>query len=227
MIGGLRSCRSVWAPGAGRRSPAPSRAGRRPRRRSPGGRGRLLAVAVVLGVLVSVLGILLQGASAAGVSLWSSLKGDDHRRHARKPLRLGVGPARARLAAARRAAARRPAAGRDPVPARSPPGAGGEGARAARRQPPARLAAGGARRSAAPTWRSRPRSPATRASRARRGVFFPVRRAPRAGRERVGRRDRLPAARAARRDPAARGPRAHAAAARHAARASRRWRSQP
>jgi copper transport protein len=36
---------------------------------------RLLAVAIALGVIVSVLGILLQGASAAGVSLWSSLKG--------------------------------------------------------------------------------------------------------------------------------------------------------
>ena len=36
---------------------------------------RLLTVAVVLGMVVSVLGILLQGASAAGVSLWSSLKG--------------------------------------------------------------------------------------------------------------------------------------------------------
>ncbi len=35
---------------------------------------RLLAVAVVLGVTVSVLGVLLQGASAAGVSLWSSLQ---------------------------------------------------------------------------------------------------------------------------------------------------------
>jgi copper transport protein len=35
----------------------------------------LLIAAVVLGVLVSVLGILLQGASAAGVSLWASLKG--------------------------------------------------------------------------------------------------------------------------------------------------------
>jgi copper transport protein len=34
----------------------------------------LLIEAVVLGFLVSVLGILLQGASAAGVSLWSSLK---------------------------------------------------------------------------------------------------------------------------------------------------------
>ncbi len=36
---------------------------------------RMLAAAIVLGVLVSVLGVLLQGASAAGVSLWSSLKG--------------------------------------------------------------------------------------------------------------------------------------------------------
>jgi hypothetical protein len=34
-----------------------------------------MLAAVVLGVAVSVLGILLQGASAAGVSLWSSLKG--------------------------------------------------------------------------------------------------------------------------------------------------------
>ena len=40
-------------------------------------RGRavpLLAFAIVLGLLVSLLGILLQGASGAGVSLWSSLK---------------------------------------------------------------------------------------------------------------------------------------------------------
>jgi copper transport protein len=35
----------------------------------------LLSFAVVLGVLVSLLGILLQGATAAGVSLWGSLKG--------------------------------------------------------------------------------------------------------------------------------------------------------
>jgi copper transport protein len=35
---------------------------------------RLFAVAIALGVLVSVLGVLLQGASAAGVSLWTSLK---------------------------------------------------------------------------------------------------------------------------------------------------------
>ena len=37
--------------------------------------GGLFAVAIVLGVVVSVLGVLLQGASAAGVSLWGSLKG--------------------------------------------------------------------------------------------------------------------------------------------------------
>ncbi len=36
--------------------------------------GRLLALAVLVGLVVSVLGVLLQGASAAGVSLWSSLK---------------------------------------------------------------------------------------------------------------------------------------------------------
>ncbi|HEV7527448.1 MAG TPA: CopD family protein [Solirubrobacteraceae bacterium] len=36
---------------------------------------RMLCAAVVLGIVVSVLGVLLQGASAAGVSLWASLKG--------------------------------------------------------------------------------------------------------------------------------------------------------
>jgi copper transport protein len=35
----------------------------------------ILALAVVLGVVASALGVLLQGASAAGVSLWSSLQG--------------------------------------------------------------------------------------------------------------------------------------------------------
>jgi copper transport protein len=34
----------------------------------------MLLLAIVLGVVVSVLGVLLQGASAAGVSLWTSLK---------------------------------------------------------------------------------------------------------------------------------------------------------
>ncbi|MGA7705211.1 MAG: copper resistance protein CopC, partial [Solirubrobacteraceae bacterium] len=35
----------------------------------------LFAVAILLGIAVGVLGILLQGASAAGVSLWASVKG--------------------------------------------------------------------------------------------------------------------------------------------------------
>lgn len=35
----------------------------------------LFAIAIVLGIAVGVLGILLQGASAAGVSLWASAKG--------------------------------------------------------------------------------------------------------------------------------------------------------
>ncbi len=35
----------------------------------------MLLAAILLGVIVSVLGFLLQGASAAGVSLWASLKG--------------------------------------------------------------------------------------------------------------------------------------------------------
>ena len=37
--------------------------------------GRLLYAAVALGLLVSVAGVLLQGATASGVSLWDSLKG--------------------------------------------------------------------------------------------------------------------------------------------------------
>ena len=74
LIGGLAFLLLAWRPalaavaGAGTEWDAAARAFER--RAS-----RLLAVAVVLGLLVSVLGILLQGASAAGVSLWSSLKG--------------------------------------------------------------------------------------------------------------------------------------------------------
>jgi copper transport protein len=72
-IGGLAFMLLVWRAGLA------TVAG--PERRwSDAGRGlasriaRLLAVAVVLGFLASALGVLLQGASAAGVSLWSSLK---------------------------------------------------------------------------------------------------------------------------------------------------------
>ncbi len=74
MLGGLAFVFFAWQPGlaavagAGPEWQAASQAFTRRMR-------WLLIVAVVLGVLVSVLGILLQGASAAGVSLWSSLKG--------------------------------------------------------------------------------------------------------------------------------------------------------
>ena len=74
MVGGLVFLFFVWTTGIDR--------GRRQRAALGAGGGafarrlrRLFAVAIMLGVLVSVLGVLLQGASAAGVSLWASLKG--------------------------------------------------------------------------------------------------------------------------------------------------------
>ncbi len=74
MVGGLAFLLFAWLPGltavagAEGRWPVASRA-------FASRLWRLLTVAIVLGVIVSVLGVLLQGASAAGVSLWSSLKG--------------------------------------------------------------------------------------------------------------------------------------------------------
>jgi copper transport protein len=73
MVGGLVFLAFAWRPGFGatrgdepRWDPAADAFGRRA--------VALLAFAVVLGVVVSLLGILLQGANAAGVSLWESLK---------------------------------------------------------------------------------------------------------------------------------------------------------
>jgi len=74
MVGGLVFLFFVWKPalmtlaGGEQRWPPASRVFARRL-------GRLLGVAIVLGALVSVLGVLLQGATAAGVSLWASLKG--------------------------------------------------------------------------------------------------------------------------------------------------------
>jgi len=73
MIGGLAFLLFAWLPGF------TAVAGSEPRwslasRAFASRLGRLFAAVIVLGVLVSVLGVLLQGASAAGVSLWSSLK---------------------------------------------------------------------------------------------------------------------------------------------------------
>jgi len=74
LLGGLAFVVVAWQPGLA----AVAGGERRWSRASAAFSARvrvLLAVAVVLGVGVSVLGILLQGASAAGVSLWSSLQG--------------------------------------------------------------------------------------------------------------------------------------------------------
>lgn len=72
LLGGLAFLLIVWRPGLA------TLAGAEPQWRAAARmfaeRMRLLlSVAVVLGVVVSVLGLLLQGASAAGVSLWASL----------------------------------------------------------------------------------------------------------------------------------------------------------
>lgn len=74
MVGGLVFLFFVWLPGF------TAVAGSEPRwllaREAFAVRmGRVLAIAVALGLITSVLGVLLQGASAAGVSLWSALKG--------------------------------------------------------------------------------------------------------------------------------------------------------
>jgi copper transport protein len=73
MLGSLAFLIAAWLPGfaavAGPEREWPAAAQMFARRMK-----WLLIVAVLLGFLVSVLGILLQGASAAGVSLWTSLK---------------------------------------------------------------------------------------------------------------------------------------------------------
>lgn len=77
LLGGLAFLVVAWLPALLAREQDPSAA----TRWSDASRAfaqrlrRILALAVLLGVVVSVLGVLLQGASAAGVSMWSSLKG--------------------------------------------------------------------------------------------------------------------------------------------------------
>lgn len=74
MLGGLVFLALAWLPGlaaVASGEPAWQAASRAFSTRLQ----QLLLVAVVLGFVASVLGFLLQGATAAGVSLWSSLKG--------------------------------------------------------------------------------------------------------------------------------------------------------
>jgi copper transport protein len=75
FIGGLAFLLVAWLPGLAAAAGEPEQRWRAASRAFARRLRRLLLAAVVLGVAVSVLGILLQGASAAGVSLWSSLKG--------------------------------------------------------------------------------------------------------------------------------------------------------
>ena len=73
MVGGLMLAFFVWAPALGadaRRTPEWHSASAAFASRTQ----RMLVLTAVAGALVSVLGVLLQGASAAGTSLWSSLK---------------------------------------------------------------------------------------------------------------------------------------------------------
>jgi copper transport protein len=75
MLGGLAFLAGAWLPAIAAVADADAEPQWQLARREFAARmRRLLILAVVLGVLVSVLGILLQGASAAGVSLWASLK---------------------------------------------------------------------------------------------------------------------------------------------------------
>ncbi len=107
MIGGLLFMQAVWGPALGdlaRPQPRWSLASGAFTRRA----GRLLAVAVLLGLLVSLLGILLQGASGRRRIAVELAESHARRKHPRKSLRLGMGRARPRLAGARCAPARRP-----------------------------------------------------------------------------------------------------------------------
>jgi copper transport protein len=74
MVGGLAFLFFAWLPGFTAVAGSESRWSEASRAFASR-LGRLFVVAIVLGMVVSVLGVLLQGASAAGVSLWASLKG--------------------------------------------------------------------------------------------------------------------------------------------------------
>lgn len=73
LLGGLVFCAFVWRPARAGIGGSPAR--RAEAEAAVASRvSLLLGAAVALGIAVSLVGILLQGATAAGVSLWASLK---------------------------------------------------------------------------------------------------------------------------------------------------------
>ncbi len=95
MIGGLLFMQAAWGPALGELAGRRSVAGRRPRPRSPRRAGRLLVAAVLLGLLVSVLGILLQGATRRRGVAVEVAESDAHRRARSKVASAGCGLLRA------------------------------------------------------------------------------------------------------------------------------------
>ncbi len=75
MLGGLAFLLIAWAPALRALAKNDDDAWRAASHALARRMQRLLYTAIALGAMVSVLGFLLQGASAAGVSLWASLKG--------------------------------------------------------------------------------------------------------------------------------------------------------
>jgi copper transport protein len=75
MLGALAFVLVAWTPALRALAEADSEQWRDASRMFARRVQRLLYIAIALGAIVSVLGFVLQGASAAGVSLWTSLKG--------------------------------------------------------------------------------------------------------------------------------------------------------
>jgi copper transport protein len=75
MLGGLAFVLIAWAPALRALAENDDDAWRAASHAFARRMRRLLYIAIALGAIASVLGFLLQGASAAGVSLWASLKG--------------------------------------------------------------------------------------------------------------------------------------------------------
>ena len=158
----------------------------------------LLAAAIVLGLIVSVLGVLLQGASAAGRVAVVLAERHDHRKHARQPLRQVWGARALDWILLARCCWSRARSDRDVVRVLVP---GDEARRGGAEPAPAARDPRAARaRRAVP--RDHPGAGRPREHREPRRGVLPLRRPARARGQRVGRRDRMPAARAARRRPA-------------------------